>query len=438
MQWSIGRPSEKQAAFFRARSRFIAYGGARGGGKSWAVRKKAAGLALCYGGIKILLLRRSFPELRENHILPMRQDLMGIAQYRETDKSFRFPNGSRILFGYCDGEADVLQYQGQEYDIIFLDEATQFTEFQFTTLTACLRGANSYPKRFYLTCNPGGVGHSWVKRLFIDREYRQTERPEDYTFIKALVYDNAALMERDTGYIRMLENLPESQRRAWLDGDWDIFEGQYFREFDREVHVVDPFVIPAYWKRYRALDYGLDMLACYWIAVDTYGRAVVYKELYEPNLIISEAAKRIAAMTDEPIALTFAPPDLWNRRQDTGKSVFDVFAEHGMVLTKAQNNRVMGWLAVKEWLKPFPDEQGRMTAGLRMFRSCRHLIKSLPALQYDPKNPSDCATEPHEYTHGPDAIRYFIAGRPSPSVLPRDPEEDDESAGLECFLAYGR
>lgn len=174
--WRLGQPNPKQREFFLARSRFVAYGGARGGGKSWAVRKKAVLLAARHAGIRILLLRRSFPELRENHILPLMEELQDIALYRETQKAFLFPNGSRLRFGYCDAESDVLQYQGQEYDVIFLDEATQFTEYQFHTLTACLRGANRHPKRMYLTCNPGGVGHEWVKRLFVDRDYRGGER----------------------------------------------------------------------------------------------------------------------------------------------------------------------------------------------------------------------------------------------------------------------
>ena len=302
MQWDIGKPNPRQIEFFKARARFIAYGGARGGGKSWAVRKKAAGLALSYPGAGILIVRRTFPELRENHILPMTADLAGVARYRDADKSFTFPGGSRIVFGYCSSESDVLQYQGQEYDVIFMDEATQFTEFQFTTLTACLRGANDFPKRFYLTCNPGGVGHAWVKRLFIDRRYKKAEHPEDYVFIAANVYDNHALMAHDPDYVRMLENLPEEQRRAWLLGQWDIFEGQYFAEFDRNVHVCRPHGIPAHWRRYVTLDYGMDMLAALWVAVDEQGRAVVYRELYEgrdngkgengQGHIISAAARR--------------------------------------------------------------------------------------------------------------------------------------------------
>lgn len=419
--YQIGVPNERQADFFCARERFIAYGGARGGGKSWAVRKKAALLALRYAGIKILLLRRTLPELRENHLLPLMAELKDIAIYREIEKAFLFPNGSRLRFGYCDSENDVLQYQGQEYDIIFIDEATHFTEFQYNTLTACLRGANPFPKRMYLTCNPGGVGHAWVKRLFIDREYRGSERAEDYIFIPAKVYDNKALLEQDQGYVQMLENLPYELREAWLNGNWNVFAGQYFREFDPAVHVVEPFALPAHWRRYFAMDYGLDMLAGYWIAIDEQGRAYVYREVYQSGLIVSEAAKLIGEHTQEPIHAYFAPPDLWNRRQESGKSIAEIFAERGIHLTRANNDRVQGWMDVKEWLKVYEDETGKPCADIRFFRNCVNIIKNLPLLQFDDKKPNDVATEPHELTHAPDAIRYFIAGRPKPNQ-PKKPE----------------
>ena len=420
MEWSIGQPSAKQIQFFRARSRFVAYGGARGGGKSWAVRKKAAGLALSYRGIRILVLRRTFPELRENHILPMMADLMGIATYRESDKSFSFSTGSRVVFGYCDSERDVLQYQGQEYDIIFMDEATQFTEFQFSVLTACLRGANDFPKRFYLTCNPGGVGHQWVKRLFVDGDYRGTEREVDYTFIPATIYDNEALMQQDPGYVQLLDNLPDTQRRAWLLGDWDVYEGQYFTEFSREAHVCRPFEVPGHWRRYVSLDYGMDMLAAYWFAVDGEGRAVVYREIYEGrdngrgadgqgHIISAAAARLLQANGGEKVTAWLAPPDLWNRRQETGRSAADLFAEHGVPLARTGNDRVSGWLAVREWLALRPDETGGQSPRLRIFDTCRNLIRTLPALQHDPLKPEDAAGEPHELTHAPDALRGFCA-----------------------------
>lgn len=418
MRIDIGTPSLKQEEFLLAKNRFIAYGGARGGGKSWAVRTKAKLLALRYPGIKLLIMRRTFPELRENHILPLVGELMGIATYKDSDKSFTFCNGSRLRFGYCDNDADVLQYQGQEFDVIFMDEATHFSEYQFSTLTACLRGANDFPKRMYLTCNPGGVGHHWVKRLFIDRKYQGAEKPDDYCFIQAKVTDNKVLMENDPGYVEMLDNLPDDLRRAWRDGDWDLFVGQYFNEWRREIHTCEPFEIPNDWKRYFSMDYGLDMLAAYWIAVDWHGRAYVYREVYQPNLIISDAAAAIKAAENEQIYARFAPPDLWNRRQDTGRSVAEIFAQHGLMLTKASNDRVAGWLDMKEWLQPVVDEDGNTSSNLTIFRNCTNLIESIPALQFDQKNPNDCATEPHQYTHGPDSIRYFLAGRPRPNARP--------------------
>ncbi len=433
--WSIGRPNGKQRQFFLARSRFVAYGGARGGGKSWAVRKKAAGLAIRYPGIRILLLRRTFPELRENHILPMRADLEGIALYRDSDKSFSFPGGSRILFGYCDGETDVLRYQGQEFDVIFLDEATQFTEFQFSTLTACLRGANAFPKRFYLTCNPGGVGHGWVKRLFIDRRYRPGEREEDYTFIPATVYDNEVLLQNDPDYLRTLAALPERQRRAWLDGCWDLFEGQYFPEFDRAAHVIRPFAIPGHWRRYVSLDYGMDMLAAYWFAVDEEGGAVVYREVYEGRdnglgrdgrgHIISEAAERLRqAAGGERIEAWLAPPDLWNRRQETGRSAAALFWEGGIPLTATGNERVAGWLAVREWLAPRRCAKGKTRPRLQIFDSCKNLIRTLPALRHDEHRPEDAARTPHELTHAPDALRGFCSWWVDPAPRRQLPAHD--------------
>lgn len=442
MRYQIEKPNPKQKEFLTADNRFVGYGGARGGGKSWAVRKKAVLLALNYPGIRVLILRRSFPELRQNHINPLLAETKGIASYRELDKTLSFPTGSVILFGYCDNEGDLRQYQGNEYDVIFLDEATQIPYEWFIQLTACLRGANSFPKRFYLTCNPGGVGHDWVKRLFIDRNFRGKENPEDYRFIPAKVYDNAALLEKDQGYVTMLENLPDDLRRAWLEGDWDIFEGQYFPEFRREIHVCEPFPIPSHWRRYFAMDYGLDMLAGYWIAMDELGQAWVYRELYRPGLIISQAAGEIREMTplEEEISVWYAPPDMWNRRQDTGHSVADIFAGEGIPLVKASNDRIQGWMNVKEWLLPRPDQWGGESPRLKIFSGCINLIRCLPLLRHDPKRPGDCAAEPHELTHAPDALRYFLAGRPLPGEMPREREEDEApeyEEQVDSFLQFG-
>lgn len=424
--------NERQKLFFKARRRFIAYGGARGGGKTWAVRTKAMLLSCRYDGIKILIVRRSFQELRDNHILPLQMELRDLARWKEQEKRFIFPNGSYIRFGYCSAERDVLQYQGQEYDIIFIDEATQLTEFQFQTFKGCLRGANDFPKRMYLTCNPGGVGHAWVKRLFIDRQYVEGERPEDYEFIQAKVTDNPVLMKKDPEYINMLRSLPYELREAWLNGSWDIFAGQYFSEWNRDVHVVEPFAIPSWWRRYITMDYGLDMLAAYLIVVDDHDMAYVVQEVYKgrdlgegaKGLIVSEAAAEVKALAGNgDIAAYLAPPDLWNARQETGKSVADIFAESGIYLTQTNNDRIDGWMAMHERLHVFEDEQGVQVAKLRIFPQCINLIRTLPQLRYDDKRINDVATEPHELTHGSDAIRgwcvYWTRRASAPAAPPR-------------------
>lgn len=416
IEYTVPKLYPKQEEFCKSRAKYTCYGGARGGGKSFVARIKAILLALYYPGIQILLLRRTYPELYKNHVLPLQQELKSkqkdkIAIWNSQDKIFTFPNSSRIVLGYCDSEADVLQYQGQAYEAIFIEEATHFTEFQFNCLKECNRLSGQCKKnirpRIYLTCNPGGVGHIWVKRLFIDKDYMENENPEEYNFIPALVYENEYIMKNDPDYVKALESLPEDRKKAMLYGDWDIFEGQFFTEFKRNIHVIEPFEIPKDWYIYFVMDYGLDMLAGYWIAVDYNNNAYVFREVYESNLLVSQARDKIKEMTNEQIYVYLAPPDLWNRHKETGKSTADIFAEGGIYLYKTNNDRVQGWLQVKEWLKVFKDEQGYDTSRLKIFSTCKNLIRCLPQLQHDDKKVGDVANEPHEITHGPDAIRGF-------------------------------
>jgi len=424
---NLGAPQPKQREFLSAQTRFVGYGGARGGGKSWAVQFKASVMALAYAGIRQLILRRTYPELLENHIRPMQASLAGVARYKDSEKAMFFPNGSIIKFGYCDSDADVVQYQGQQYHILYFDEATNFTELQFRTICACVRGVDDYPRRVYCTCNPGGVGHRWVKRLFVDRDYQGDEKPEDYTFIQAGVRDNEILMAKDPDYVRMLEALPLDLRRAWLDGDWNaLSETAYFDEIRDAIHVVEPFDIPSYWRRYRAIDYGLDALACVWVAVSETGDAVVYRAIKQPGLIVSAAAKAIldAEGEGEKIEETYFPPDMRSRTRDSGKSQLELFADGGIRGAVASNARIAGWLALKEWLRPLPKPDGEwLTARLRIFSSCRNLVRDLTDLQHDLHNPTDAATEPHEITHLPDALRYFAVMHQRSAVMPETQEQ---------------
>lgn len=425
----LGELNPKQKLFCQSRTRYTAYGGARGGGKTHVLRVKAFGGALTYPGIRILIVRKEYPELEQNIILPMRKMIpQEIATYNGSMRMMFFVNGSIIKFGHY-GPNDDDEYQGVEYDWIFMEEATQFTERQFRTLGACLRGSTRLPRRMYLTCNPGGVGHMWVKRLFVSRQYRDGERPEDYSFVPATVDDNPQLLEASPEYKQMLDLLPEDVRAAWRYGDWDALAGTFFPEFRRETHVIKPFRrIPSEWRKYRAFDYGLDMFACLWVAVDFEGRAYVYREVQQSGLIVSEAAKLALDLTPpwEHIEFTLAPPDIWNRQKDSGKSMAELFAENGLGLVKASNNRVQGWMAVKEMLKPMSGDEDR--PGLLVTEDCAGLIEYLPAIQHDEKNPSDCATEPHEITHICDGLRYFCVTRTLGAEPPKPTVEDEFEA----------
>lgn len=409
-------PNPKQKQLFKARKKHIGYGGARGGGKSWALRILFSMLAMKYPNLNILLLRRTYPELEANHIIPLQRELKGIATYKDTKRKFTFPNGSVIKLGHCKSDRDMFNFQGQEYDVIGFEEATLFTEAQIRFIMTCLRSIRpDFTSRIYYTCNPGGVSHHYIKRIFLDREYEEGENPDDYEFIQALIYDNITLMKNDPDYINILNSMDPDLRAAHRDGDWDALSGSYFKEFKRSIHVIEPIIIEPNWFKYVVVDYGLDMLAAYWIADDLEGQYYVYKELYQPDLIISDAAKKLLEFNNrEKITYWYAPPDLHFRRQDTGQSAIELFHSYGVPFITTKNDRIEGWLMVKELLKVRTVKN--MFTGqiiekpkILIFENCRNLIKCLPIIQRDLKNPNDCSQEPHEVTHAPDAIRYFAS-----------------------------
>ena len=396
--------NEKQKQFFISKERYIAYGGARGGGKSWAIRMKALILSIKYSGIKILIIRRSYSELKQNHISELIKMVGKYGNYSDTNKEIVMQNMSTIKFGYCDSERDVLRYQGMEFDVIFIDEATQLTEMQFETLNASIRGVNDFPERMYLTCNPGGVGHGWVKRLFVERRYREGEDSCDFKFISASIFDNEILLEKNSDYLKTLEKLPPAIKRAWLYGDWDILSGQFFPEFQFDTHTCEPFEIPNDWRIYTAMDYGLDMLAHYYIAIDLESNIYVIDEIHEKNLIISTACNMILNTKYSDIFTRIAPPDLWGRSQESGKSRADIFSEHGVFMTKCSNDLEAGLLALKELLKLKGSKPKLM-----IFRNCKALIHSLQNILTDTVNFNVTANNPHDVTHACDALRYFAS-----------------------------
>lgn len=431
---SIPYINEKQKLFLESEKKYIGYGGARGGGKSWAVRTKSKLLCLNYDGIKVLIVRRSYPELTANHIDVLRVELAGIAKYNKQEKMFTFGNGSTISFRYCAKDSDLDNFQGSEYDCIFLDEATQLSEHQFEVLRACLRGVNNFPKRMYLTCNPGGQGHAWVKRLFIDRRFKETENPDDYVFIQAKVKDNKPLMENQPDYVQQLEGLTGKLKKAWLDGDWNIFEGQFFEDFvdipnhyeDRQyTNVIKGFEPPADWKIYRSYDFGYsDPFSCGWWAVDYDGRLYRILELYgcvknEPDTGVKwtpeEQFAEISRIEHEhpwlkgKVIHGVADPSIWDGSK--GVSTADVAKRYGIYFTPGVNARIPGWMQM-HYRFAF-DENGYPM--MYVFNSCKHFIRTIPTLIYSETKPEDLDTELED--HIADETRYMCMARPIKPVI---------------------
>lgn len=436
---NISAPQPKQKLFLADTHKYVGYGGARGGGKSWAVRTKAKILCAKYPGIKICIVRKTYPELTANHIKPLRGELpQGMYRYNDSKKEMRFVNGSEILFRYLATDRDLDRFQGTEFDVLFLDEATQFTEDQYKMLIACVRGVNQFPKRVYITCNPGGIGHQWVKRLFIDRAYLPGENPDDYSFIQAGVRDNKVLLDQQPEYIAQLEGLPPKIKEAWLNGSWDVYMGQFFEDFydipegyltRKNTHVIEPFEIPSGWKIYRSFDWGYSKpFSCGWWAVDYEGVAYRILELYgctqEPNTGLKWTAPQVFRKIHEietehrwlkgKQIIGIADPAIWSA--DGGESIADVAGRHQVFFSPGDHHRIPGWMQVHYRLAF--DANGYPM--MYVFKNCKAFIRTIPLLIYDEHKPEDLDTDGED--HVADEVRYFCMARP---IKPRAAEMDD-------------
>lgn len=452
----LSKISDKQYRFLTDGHRHVGYGGARGGGKSWAVRTKAKILAAVYAGIKVLIVRRTFPELLNNHINQLREELHGLARFNKSEKVFTFPNGSTIKFGYCNCDGDLGQYQGAEYDVIFLDEATQLQEEWIKKINACVRGVNSFPKRTYYTCNPGGASHGYIKRLFIDRRFEKSEKPEDYSFTQALVQDNRALMETQPEYVAELETLPPKLREAWLYGKWDVYEGQFFEDFRLEpdarkcreagitpeeareqgrwTHVVKPFDLNSGerrgWNIMRSYDfgYGKPFSLGYW-AVDYDGVLYRILEIYgctkEPNEGVKwspdEQFRRFREFENEhpwlkgrKIVDSVADPAIWDTSR--GESIAETAERYGIYFSPGDNARIPGWMQVHYRLQF--DDNGY--ARMYVFEGCNAFIRTIPLMMYSQTKPEDLDTTMED--HVADEVRYMCMSRPIKPVVERKTE----------------
>lgn len=440
---NLGKPNKKQAQMFKSRKRHIGYGGARGGGKSWAVRAKAIMLAFRYPGIRIGIARKTYPELITNHINILREQLYGTVRYNDRDKIMRFPNKSTITFRYCASDKDLDSWQGQEFDILFLDEAGLFPEEHIKKMVACVRGANEFPKRVYYTMNPGGVSHGYLKRLFVDKKYEEGENPDDYEFIQALVQDNTALMESDPDYIKQLEMLPPKLKEAWLHGSWDVFEGVFFEDFmdnpdgyDTRLwsHVITPFKIPEHWNIYRSYDYGYakPFSVGYWAVSDNntvYRIAEIYGCTKTPNEgvkwdALTQAVKIKEYEDGHPLLKGkhiqgIADPAIF--AADGGESVADTMRKAGVYFYPGDNSRIAGWMQFHYRLAF--NEKG--IPRLYVFNTCKAFIRTIPLQMYSETHSEDLDTKLED--HVADESRYFLMSRPVKPLV----KEMHESVGFD-------
>ncbi len=405
-----------QTEFLAAGEKDVLYGGAAGGGKSFAMIVDP--LRYCHKKAhRALILRRSMPELREmidksRELYP--QAFPG-AKFREVEKLWNFPSGAKVEFGFLERDADVYRYQGQAYSWIGFDEITHLpTEFSWNYLASRLRTTDPEIET-YLRCtaNPGGVGATWVKRRYIEPSESNTSftGTDGLTrkFIPAKLADNPYLAN-DGVYEQMLKSLPPIQRRQLLEGNWEVAEGAAFVEFDPNVHVITPFELPIAWERVKGIDYGYaSESCCLWGTIDINdGTLIIYRELYKKGLTGEELGTIIG---DMELVDPFSVPGVldtaaWAKTGTTGPTVGEALVRAGHKLRRADKNRIQGKIQIHEFLKV--RENGRPK--LQIFNTCPNLIRELQSIPLSKTNPEDVDT--HASDHAYDALRYMIMSRP--------------------------
>ena len=442
-------PTRKQKLFHASTADEVLYGGAAGGGKSYAICWDAFMRCMSYAGTHAYLFRRTFPELEQTLVRTMLRIVpKELGVYTASTHEMKFINGSVAHFCHLSNEGDgLLKYQGAEIHWLYFDELTHFTKAMYDYLRTRLRAE----KRLGIVpcvrsaSNPGGPGHSWVKMRFVDStnvgaeikkmavksEVLGTTKYRTVEYIPATATDNPYITQ---DYIVELEQKPKALREALLLGKWDAFDGQAFPEFtddpehytDRQfTHVIAPFEIPLNWTRYVSFDHGYSHPYSFGVwAVDPEGRVYRYKELYgcvagEANKGVMQSPGKIAEALSVLMEPEFkeglhisgiADPAIWDRSR--GMSVEEMMRNvfSGVIFRKGDNTRLAGKMQLHERLKF--DEDGYPM--LYVFSNCREFIRTIPAIVYDTKKPEDIDTAGEDHIY--DETRYFLMSRP---IAPR-------------------
>ena len=410
-QWEFHQRSEDE----------ILFGGAKGGGKSDSLLMEAT-RQFGNPNYKGLLLRRNMPRLTEllDRAWQVYPALGG--NYSGDVHTWTFSSGAKIKFGHCENDKHKYNYQGHQYQFIGWDQLEEFTESMYHFINACNRTSDSNLICYIrASANPGGIGHAWVKKRFISKkEPRKTYRQyfnfidgktleRTSTFIPSTVYDNKILLDANPGYLATLASLPEKERKALLDGNWDVYSGQFFSEFDRVLHVYNPTnQIPAEWTRFICGDYGFTApSAVYWVAVDYDGDLWVYRELYKVGMTFSQLAREVLRMTPstEKISYTVFDPAIFSKTPVTGEMGSEIMLKNGLPVLPGMNARIPGWGRLRESFMG-PDFKPH----IHISTACPELIEQIPAAIHSEITEEDIAKECED--HALDAIRYGVMSRP--------------------------
>ena len=405
----------------------IGAGGSRGPGKSHAIFAQASlDDAQRVPKLKILFIRKTAISAKESFGDLIERIISQKVAYNISNNVIEFANGSRILLGGFHSEDDIDKYVGVEYDVIVIEELNQLTEDKYEKLRGSLRTSKpNWRPRMYVSFNPGGIGHNFVKSRFVLPHRLQAEK--ETRFFPATFLQNPSLNKE---YVDYLLSLSGDLGRAWREGDFDLFAGQFFKEWNETIHVCQPFSIPEEWNRFAAFDYGLNHpLSLGWYAVSPDSQVFKYRQLHGSGMTYTQAAEEYTSLTmpNEKIQYISCDPALWAKRgeRDDILSGAEIFARRVGELTgkqprliKAENARVTGWGVVREYLRPYLGPDNILTAKLQVFSTCHDTIKSAPEQVHSETVPEDMAKQDGDDSW--DETRYALMSRPHPTHTPEE------------------